>query len=184
MSDTLVTPMRPPPCSATPPPWHARRAAVAAPPDALITSLAMPIMLMLLFVYLFGGAINTGTKYVTYVVPGVLLLCAGFGSSITAVSVSSDMSSGLVDRLRSLDVGGAAFLAGHVVASVARNATSTVVVFGRRRSSSASGRTRRRSVARGGRRARAVRGRAVVVRRRSSACWQVAGGARAGSRSS
>src|SRR4051794_526642 len=89
----------------------------------------LPIMLMLLFVYLFGGAIRTGTEYVTYVVPGVLLLCAGYGASITAVSVSSDMSSGLVDRLRSLDVGGAAFLAGHVVASVARNAASTVIVL-------------------------------------------------------
>ena len=98
--------------------------------EALLTSLMLPIMLMLLFVYLFGGAIRTGTEYVTYVVPGVLLLCAGYGASITAVSVSSDMSSGLVDRLRSLDVTGAAFLAGHVVASVARNAASTVVVLG------------------------------------------------------
>src|SRR5262249_18733017 len=58
--------------------------------DALLTSLMLPVMLMLLFVYLFGGAINTGTVYVTYVVPGVLLLCAGFGSAQTAVSVSAD----------------------------------------------------------------------------------------------
>jgi ABC-2 type transport system permease protein len=98
--------------------------------EALLTSLMLPIMLMLLFVYLFGGAIRTGTEYVTYVVPGVLLLCAGYGASITAVSVSHDMTSGLVDRLRSLDVGGAAFLTGHVVASVARNAASTVIVLG------------------------------------------------------
>ena len=80
--------------------------------DALLTSLLLPIMLMLLFVYLFGGAIHTGTRYVTYVVPGVLLLCAGYGSSLTAVSVSHDMSGGIVDRFRSLDVGGAAFLIG------------------------------------------------------------------------
>ena len=53
-------------------------------PDAVITSLALPVLLMLLFVYLFGGAIQTGTRYVTYVVPGVLLLCAGFGASMTA----------------------------------------------------------------------------------------------------
>jgi ABC-2 type transport system permease protein len=98
--------------------------------EALLTSLMLPIMLLLLFVYLFGGAIRTGTEYVTYVVPGVLLLCAGYGASITAVSVSHDMTSGLVDRLRSLDVGGAAFLTGHVVASVARNAASTVIVLG------------------------------------------------------
>src|SRR3954453_6256060 len=90
--------------------------------DALVTSLALPIMLMLLFVELFGGAIETGTAYVTYVVPGVILLCAGFGSSSTAVAVSQDMTGGIIDRLRSMDVGGAALLAGHVAASVARNA--------------------------------------------------------------
>lgn len=98
--------------------------------EAVLTSLMLPVMLMLLFVYLFGGAIQTGTKYVTYVVPGVLLLCAGYGASVTAVSVSSDMAGGIVDRFRSLDVSGAAVLAGHVVASVVRNAASTVLVLG------------------------------------------------------
>jgi ABC-2 type transport system permease protein len=98
-------------------------------PEALLTSLMLPVLLMLLFVYLFGGAIQTGTRYVTYVVPGLLLLCAGYGASITAVSVANDMRGGIVDRLRSLDVGGAAFLAGHVTASVARNAASTTLVL-------------------------------------------------------
>jgi ABC-2 type transport system permease protein len=98
--------------------------------EALLTSLMLPIMLMLMFVYLFGGAIHIGTKYVTYVVPGVLLLCAGYGASITAVSVSDDMTGGIVDRFRSLDVGGASVLAGHVTASVVRNAASTVLVLG------------------------------------------------------
>ncbi len=98
--------------------------------DALITSLMLPVMLMLLFVYLFGGAIQTGTRYVTYVVPGVLLLCAGFGASMTAVSVSHDMAEGIIDRFRSMDVGGTAVIAGHVVASVARNLVSTALVLG------------------------------------------------------
>jgi ABC-2 type transport system permease protein len=98
--------------------------------DALVTSLMLPIMLMLLFVYLFGGAIDTGTEYVTYVVPGVILLCAGFGSATTAVTVSHDMTGGIVDRFRSMDVGGPAILCGHVAASVLRNAASTVLVFG------------------------------------------------------
>jgi ABC-2 type transport system permease protein len=97
--------------------------------EALLTSIILPIMLMLLFVYLFGGAIATGTAYVTYVVPGVLLLCAGFGAAMTAVSVSHDMSSGVIDRFRSMDVGAASILAGHVVASVARNLVSTALVF-------------------------------------------------------
>ncbi len=98
--------------------------------EALLSSLMLPIMLMLLFVYLFGGAIETGTKYVTYVVPGVLLLCAGYGASVTSVSVCADMMGGIVDRFRSLDVGGASVLAGHVTASVVRNAASTVLVLG------------------------------------------------------
>jgi ABC-2 type transport system permease protein len=98
--------------------------------DALLTSLLLPVLLMLLFVGLFGGAIHTGTRYVAYVVPGVLLLCAGYGASLTAVSVSQDMTGGIVDRFRSMDVRGAAILAGHITASVARNIVSTVLVFG------------------------------------------------------
>jgi ABC-2 type transport system permease protein len=98
--------------------------------DALVTSLMLPVMLMLMFVYLFGGAIQTGGEYVTYVVPGVILLCAGFGSATTAVGVSQDMTGGIIDRFRSMDVGGAALLAGHVAASVLRNLASTVLVLG------------------------------------------------------
>jgi ABC-2 type transport system permease protein len=131
MSDTVVTSMRPASALRDAGIMSARGVRLSLrQPDALITSLALPIMLMLTFVYLFGGAIETGTKYVTYVVPGVLLLCAGFGSSLTAVAVSQDLKEGFVDRLRSMDVGGTSFLAGHVVASVTRNAVSTVLVFG------------------------------------------------------
>ena len=114
-----------------PSPWPPRCTRLSARNiDALVTSLMLPVMLMLLFVYLFGGAIETGTEYVTYVVPGVILLCAGFGSATTAVTVSQDMPSGIVDRFRSLDVGGPSILAGHVAASALRNAASTAIVFG------------------------------------------------------
>lgn len=99
-------------------------------PDALLTSLILPIMLMLVFVYLFGGAIETGTKYVTYVVPGVLLLSAGFGSATTAVGVCTDLAGGIVDRFRSMDISGTAILNGHVAASAVRNMVSAVMVFG------------------------------------------------------
>ena len=98
--------------------------------DAVITSLVLPVALMLMFVYLFGGAIHTGTAYVTYVLPGVLVLCAGFGSALTAVRVSEDMNGGIVDRLTSMGVGGAAILAGHVVASALRNLVSSGLVLG------------------------------------------------------
>jgi ABC-2 type transport system permease protein len=97
--------------------------------DALLTSLFLPVVLMLVFVYLFGGALRTGGDYVTYVVPGVILLCATFGSATTAVSVSSDMTGGIIDRLRAMDVRGAALLTGHVAASVLRNVASTALVL-------------------------------------------------------
>jgi ABC-2 type transport system permease protein len=97
--------------------------------DAMITALMLPIILMLVFVYLFGGAIHTGTSYVNYVVPGALLVCAGFGVGATAVSVSSDLTTGVVDRFRSMDVRGESIVAGHVVASVVRNLASTLLVF-------------------------------------------------------
>src|SRR5262249_3147064 len=100
--------------------------------DTVVTALALPVMIMLLFVYLFGGAIRTGSGagYATFVVPGVLVLCAAFSSSITAVSVSADMAGEMVDRLRSMDIGGPTLLAGHVTASLVRNAASTTLVLG------------------------------------------------------
>jgi ABC-2 type transport system permease protein len=97
--------------------------------DALVTALALPVILLLLFVYLFGGAIHTGTSYVDYVVPGAMLVCAGFGVGTTAVSVSHDLAAGVVDRFRAMDVRGEAIVAGHVVSSVLRNLASTVLVI-------------------------------------------------------
>jgi ABC-2 type transport system permease protein len=98
--------------------------------DALITSLTLPVMLMVTFVYLFGGAIETGGRYINYVVPGVLLLCAAVGSAITAVTVSQDMAGGIIDRFRSLDIGAGALLSGQVAASIARNIVSSLLVLG------------------------------------------------------
>ncbi|MFI1017943.1 ABC transporter permease [Streptomyces sp. NPDC020965] len=97
--------------------------------DALITAMMLPLMLMFCFVYFFGGAIDTGAAYVTYVVPGILILCASFGSATTAIGVVEDMKNGIIDRLRSLDIGGAAILAGHVAASTLRNLASTALVL-------------------------------------------------------
>lgn len=98
--------------------------------DALLTSVMLPVLILVLFVYLFGGAIRTGTPdYIDYVLPGVLLLCTGFVSAITSMSVNEDMSEGTIDRFRSMDVGGAALLGGHVVGSVLRNAVSVFVML-------------------------------------------------------
>ena len=95
--------------------------------DGLITALMLPPMLMFMFVDFFGGAIHTGGRYVDFVVPGVLLVCVGFGAGTTAVSVANDLSGAIVDRLRSMDVRGESLIAGHVVASVARNLVSAAL---------------------------------------------------------
>ncbi|GAA1185617.1 ABC transporter permease [Pseudonocardia alaniniphila] len=96
--------------------------------DTLIVSIALPLLMMLLFVYVFGGAIETGTEYINYVVPGIVLLCTGYGAANTAMSVAADRASGMVDRLRSLPIRSSAMLTGHVTASVLRNAVSTTIV--------------------------------------------------------
>jgi len=96
--------------------------------DAFIMAVLLPVMMLLLFVHVFGGAIHTGTEYVSYVVPGIILLTASFGSATTAVSVCNDMVSGIVDRFRSMPILSAAVLTGHVVASLLRNLAAAVVV--------------------------------------------------------
>lgn len=98
--------------------------------DALLMAVILPVALLLLFVYVFGGAMSTGSDYVDYVVPGIILLCASFGSATTAVSVCTDMAGGIIDRFRSLPIHSSAVLTGHVVASVARNLVSTALVLG------------------------------------------------------
>lgn len=98
--------------------------------DALIMAVVFPVILMLLFTYVFGGAIDPSGGYVTYVVPGIILLCAGFGSAGTAVGVADDMTNGIIDRFRSMPIRGSAVITGHVVASLARNLLATTVVFG------------------------------------------------------
>jgi ABC-2 type transport system permease protein len=97
--------------------------------EALTTALVLPVVLMLMFRYLFGGAIHTGISYVDYVVPGVLLVCVGFGAAVTAVNVSHDLSTGIIDRFRSMDVRGETLINGHVLASVLRNLLSSTLVF-------------------------------------------------------
>jgi ABC-2 type transport system permease protein len=101
-------------------------------PEAFFTALMLPVILMLLFVYVFGGAMETGTSYVDYVVPGLIVLCAGFGAGTTATSIAQDMDNGIVDRFRSMPITASSVVVGHVVASLLRNllATALVVVVG------------------------------------------------------
>lgn len=99
-------------------------------PEAFFTALTLPVVLMLMFVYVFGGAMNTGEAYADYVVPGLIVLCAGFGAGTTAVAVATDMSNGIVDRFRSMPIRASSLLTGHVAASLARNMLATALVIG------------------------------------------------------
>jgi ABC-2 type transport system permease protein len=98
--------------------------------DGLLTGILLPVILMLVFVVLFGGAIATGTEYVTYVVPGVILLSAAFGAATTSVSVSADVKGGMMERFRSMPIAPWSVLAGHVGASWLRNLLATAIVVG------------------------------------------------------
>ncbi|MDL9978932.1 ABC transporter permease [Microbacterium sp. ASV49] len=98
--------------------------------ETLSMSIMLPVMLMLLFTFVFGGALEPGGGYVNYVVPGIILLCAGFGAATTATYVSRDMTTGIIDRFRSMPLRSGAVLTGHVIASLARNLVATAVVIG------------------------------------------------------
>lgn len=98
--------------------------------DSILLSVILPVMLLLMFVYVFGGAIDTGTLYLNYVVPGIILLCAGYGASQTSISVTNDMIRGIIDRFRSLPILSSSVLTGHVVASMVRVGISTAIVVG------------------------------------------------------
>jgi len=98
--------------------------------ESLSMSIMLPVMLMLLFTFVFGGALEPGGSYVDYVVPGIILLCAGFGAATTATYVARDMSSGIIDRFRTMPLRSGAVLTGHVISSLARNLLATAVVIG------------------------------------------------------
>jgi ABC-2 type transport system permease protein len=97
--------------------------------EALLMAIMLPTMLMLMFTFIFGNAIDPSGGYVDYVVPGIILLCAGFGASSTAISVSRDMTTGIIDRFRTMPLRSGAVLSGHVVASLVRNLVATGVVI-------------------------------------------------------
>jgi ABC-2 type transport system permease protein len=98
--------------------------------DMLITGLVLPALIMCVFVIIFGGAAEHDGHYVQYVVPAILILCSGFGSAVTAVSVAKDMREGIIDRFRTMPIFAGSVLVGHVVASVLRNLGASVVVIG------------------------------------------------------
>jgi ABC-2 type transport system permease protein len=97
--------------------------------DTIITTTIMPIAFMLLFVYVFGGAINSGSdSYVDYLLPGILLITIASGISYTAFRLFLDMKSGIFERFQSMPIARSSVLWAHVLTSVVANTISVVVV--------------------------------------------------------
>src|ERR1700761_4744678 len=104
---------------------------VTRSPDTIITTAIMPIALLLLFVYVLGGAIRHGSgSYVTYLLPGILLITIASGISYTAFRLFTDLQAGILERFQSMPIARSGVLWAHVLTSLAANVTSLVIVVG------------------------------------------------------
>lgn len=98
--------------------------------DTIITVTVMPIVMMLLFVYVLGGAIQTGTEnYVNYLLPGILLITIASGVAYTAYRLFMDMQRGIFERFHSMPIARSLALWGHVLSSLVSNAISILVII-------------------------------------------------------
>ena len=98
--------------------------------DTIITTTIMPIAFMLLFVYVFGGAIQAGTdNYVNYLMPGILLIAIASGISYTSYRLFNDLQSGIFERFHSMPIARSSVLWGHVLTSLVSNGISVVVII-------------------------------------------------------
>ncbi|MDF1604415.1 ABC transporter permease [Nocardioides sp. YIM 152315] len=99
-------------------------------PDTIVTTAVTPIALLLLFVCVFGGAIDTGgEEYVNYLLPGILLITVATGISYTAYRLFMDVSGGIFERFQSMPIARSAVLWGHVVTSVVANLLALALVL-------------------------------------------------------
>src|SRR6266568_3268615 len=99
--------------------------------DTIITTLITPVAIMLMFVYVYGGAISTGpVSYVNYMLPGILLITIASGISYTAFRLFTDMQGGIFERFQSMPIARPGVLWAHVLTSLAANVISLVVVVG------------------------------------------------------
>ena len=101
-------------------------------PDTIITTAVTPIALMLLFVYVLGGAIDTGGggAYVDYLLPGILLITIASGIAYTSYRLFLDMQGGIVERFRSMPIARSGVLWTHVLTSVVADLASVALVLG------------------------------------------------------
>ena len=98
-------------------------------PVTIFNAAVMPVVLMLLLVYVFGNAFNVGEHYVEYATPGLILLAITYGLSGTAVTVSSDMTKGIINRFKVMNVSRGAVLNGHVAATMLGTTIAAAVII-------------------------------------------------------
>jgi len=100
-------------------------------PDLLLSFTVQPVMFVLLFVYVFGGAIQTPgfDDYTDFLIPGIIVQTMSFGGFVTALGLAEDLKKGLIDRFRSLPMARSAVLAGRTLADVATNLVSLAVMI-------------------------------------------------------
>jgi ABC-2 type transport system permease protein len=103
---------------------------VARNPTSVFNAILMPILLMFMFVYMLGDAFNVGVDYIDYATPGLVLLAVCYGLGATATSVNSDMTKGIINRFKVMDVSRGAVLTGHVVASVLTSLVAIAALIG------------------------------------------------------
>ncbi|WAL66540.1 ABC transporter permease [Amycolatopsis cynarae] len=103
---------------------------IARNPTSVFNAVLMPIVVMFMFVYMLGGAFDVGTRYIDYATPGLMLLAVCYGLGATATSVNSDMTKGIINRFKVMDVSRGAVLTGHVVASVLTNVIAIGALVG------------------------------------------------------
>ena len=98
--------------------------------DGLLVTVLLPVLVLLAFVYILGGALETPGRYIDYVVPGIVVLTSGYGAALTATALTQDLTTGTIDRLRSLPASPAALFAGHVTAALLRTLFSATLLVG------------------------------------------------------
>jgi ABC-2 type transport system permease protein len=103
---------------------------IARNPTSVFNAVLMPVVVMMMFVYMMGDAFNVGVDYIDYATPGLMLLAVCYGLGGTAVAVNSDMTKGIINRFKVMDVSRGAVLTGHVIASVLTNLVAIAALIG------------------------------------------------------
>src|SRR3984885_13272425 len=99
-------------------------------PVTVFNAVLLPVVIMLMFVYMLGNAFNVGVKYIDYATPGMILLAVAYGLGATATEVNSDMTTGIINRLRVMDVSRGAVMTGHVIVTMLRSLISIAAIIG------------------------------------------------------